>query len=136
MSELRDKDIIKTPPLRVSPIFGLPKDLDEGSYTQEVADIGDDGYGDSENRNIKDDPDANPGEDPTEVPNGSDGRPIPDPNRIFMPVLDPKPLVSPWDIKVKSQKSRQAPDGTTVIDVVFEFSDVSGAERYEVRVAT
>lgn len=135
MSELRDKDIIKTPDLKVSPIFGLPKDLDEGSYTQEVSTDGDDGYSDDGNRNVQDDDSANPGEDPS-VPTGTDGRPIPDPTRIFMPVLDPKPLVSPWDIKVKSQKTRQAPDGTTVVDVIFEFSDVSGAESYEVRIAT
>jgi hypothetical protein len=133
MSELRDKDIIKTPPLKVSPLFGLPKDLDEGSYSSETV-ISDDSYDDEGNRSILDD-DADPDGPDRDVVNPSD-RPQPEPDRMFRPTLDPRPLASPWDIKVKSQKSRQAPDGTTVIDVVFEFSDVTGAERYEVRIAT
>lgn len=126
MGEIRDKDVIKTRPITVSPLFTLPMDLDEGSVRRaELADDDDNVLvidGDFEDTGGN--PDA--ATDPTGSESGG--------NRGHGE-LDPRPVVSPGVITVKSQTLRQAEDGTTVVDVVFEFEDVPGATGYEVRLA-
>jgi hypothetical protein len=124
MGEIRDKDVIKTRPITVSPLFTLPKDLDEGSVRR--ADLADDAdvvdFGDG-----FDDEGGNPDDAAT--------APTPTGNDRGHGELDPRPVISPGVITVKSQTLRQAEDGTTVVDVVFEFEDVPGATGYEVRLA-
>lgn len=127
MGEIRDKDVIKTRPITVSPLFTLPKDLDEGSVRR--ADLVDD-----DGNNIYDadflDAGGDPNESPTETtPKGPDNR--------GHGVVDPRPVTAPVGtaITIKSQTIRQKEDGTTVVDVVFEFADVKGATGYEVRLA-
>jgi hypothetical protein len=120
MGELRDKDIIRTRPLRVSPNFALPVDLDEGALLGRDAD--DDGTS-SEGELVQ----TTEGEIV-----GDEG---PKPPVPFKVELDPQPAHPPREMKVKSQTARFSPDGTYVIDVVLEFTDIPGATGYEVRIA-
>lgn len=129
MGELRDKDIIRTKPTKVSTLFDLPKDLDEGSL-HALQDGADDTY--EEGSLVTGDDDANPDEkSPDEAaidPN--------DPNyNPWKPTLDPIALAAPTTFTIKSQTFRSSADGKYVVDVVIEFGDIDGAEGYEVRIA-
>lgn len=124
MREITDKKVIKTRPLTVSPIFGLPLNLDEGKYTTEAN--GEEVYFeyDEDGR-----PTGVPGDDP-DAPGDTvvEERP---------PLVTPQEeaAAAPVEITVKSQTFRYAPDGTYVVDVVLEFPDVTGATKYEVRIS-
>lgn len=115
MGELRDKQVIKTNPVFVDPMFALPKDLDEGEY----------GFGGSDRPEF---------ERRVEVGVGPDGgtQPVRD-----APLPPPSGYLgdAPSDLRVKSQTFKFSPDGSYVVDVILEFSDVIGASSYEVRVA-
>lgn len=114
----KDKDIIKTPALKVSHANTLPPGLDEGGYEGDTISISllSDSFNDTNTL------------DPTK--SGPIG---------ILPADAPPPpkhdVEAAYDITVKSQTLRVLDNGTYVVDVVLEFTSIEGAKKYEVRFA-
>ena len=112
MAQIRDTDIIKTPPVTLDPRLFVPGDvIDMGILSPEI------------------DPD-----NPVDVPTGEEGEIIIDAEGADnISNLQDFTLPTPNTITVVEQTVRFTPDGRAVVDVVIEVEDVPGIDDYDVR---
>lgn len=132
MAQIRDTDIIQTPPVTLDPRLFVPDGvIDIGVKSTEIDP-------DNPTANPLDDEEITENGSGTDVGTGDDGGDSP----VYTPPTNDVPaengesdaLPVPQSINIVSQTIRIAPDGSSLVDVVIEIDDIPGVTNFDVRV--
>lgn len=122
--QIRERNIVRSPDIVVDPHFFVPDNIIGVRMADEDETLSNDPNDESLDTQVDDIYDENASGDSLD-----DGASYSDDVTD-----DPQALNTPTGLIIVSQTPRIGSDGRTVVDVVFDVSDVAGATDYEIRV--